>query len=54
VFATVAGRAPSLGGLVLLVAGSALLCAAVAIVLVARVARVRRALGLEPVRHRLP
>lgn len=54
VFATVVGHPPSIGGLVALVAGSAVLCACVAAALVARVGRVRRALGLEPARPRLP
>ncbi len=54
VVVTVAGRAPSVGGLVGLVAGSAVVCAGVALVLVPRVGRVRRALGLEPGRPRLP
>ena len=54
VFATVVGHPPSVGGLVALVAGSGILCAGVAVVLVTRVGRVRRALGLEPVRPRLP
>ena len=54
VFATVVGHPPSPGGLVALVAGSAVVCACAAVVLVTRVGRVRRALGLEPVRPRLP
>ncbi|MGE0027305.1 MAG: hypothetical protein AB7O78_04605 [Thermoleophilia bacterium] len=54
VFATVAGHAPSVGGLVALVGGSGVLFAVVALVLVTRVTRVRRALGLEPIRPRLP
>jgi hypothetical protein len=53
VFATVAGHPPSPGGLVALVAGSAVACACAAVVLVTRVERVRRALGLEPPRPRL-
>jgi hypothetical protein len=53
-FMTVAGHPPSVGGLVALVAASAVLCAGVAVVLVTRVGRVRRALGLEPVRLRIP
>lgn len=54
VFATVVGHPPSIGGLVALVAGSAAVCGCVAAALVARVGRVRRALGLEPPRPRLP
>jgi hypothetical protein len=50
VFMTVIGHPPSIGGLVALVAASAVLWACVAVVLVTRVGRVRRALGLEPVR----
>jgi hypothetical protein len=53
VFATVIGHPPSLGALVAVVAGSGVLGACVAIVLVTRVGRVRRALGLEPARPRL-
>jgi hypothetical protein len=53
VFATVVGHPPSPGALVGLVAGSGVLGACVAIVLVTRVGRVRRALGLEPARPRL-
>ena len=53
VFATVVGHPPSLAGLVGLVAGSAVLGACVAVLLVTRVGRVRRALGLEPARPRL-
>ena len=53
VFATVVGHPPSLGGLVAMVAGSAILGACVAVVLVTRVGCVRRALGLEPARARL-
>ena len=51
---TVAGRAPSVVGLAALVAASAVLWAGVALVLVTRVGRVRRALGLEPARLRIP
>ncbi|HTI35264.1 MAG TPA: hypothetical protein VL422_16430 [Miltoncostaea sp.] len=54
VFVTVIGHPPSVGGLVGLVAGSAVLGACVAIVLVTRVDRVRRALGLGPGAARLP
>jgi hypothetical protein len=54
VFLTVVGHPPSVGGLVALVAGSAVLWAGVALVLVTRVGRVRRALGLEPARLRIP
>ena len=54
VFMTVVGHPPSIGGLAALVAGSAVLWAGVAIVLVIRVGRVRRALGLEPTRLRIP
>ena len=50
VFATVVGHPPSPGGLVALVAASGVLCACVAVVLVTRVDRVRRALGLGPSR----
>ena len=53
VFATVVGHPPSLGALVALVVGSGVLGACVAVVLVTRVGRVRRALGLEPARPRL-
>jgi hypothetical protein len=53
VFATVVGHPPSLGALVALVVGSGVLCACVAIMLVTRVGRVRRALGLEPTHPRL-
>ena len=53
VFATVVGHPPSLAALVALVVGSGVLGACVAIVLVMRVGRVRRALGLEPASARL-
>jgi hypothetical protein len=54
VIATVAGHVPSVGGLVAFVACSGVVCAGAAVVLVTRVGRVRRALGLEPARPRLP
>lgn len=53
VFATVVGHPPSLAALVAFVVGSGVLGACVAVVLVTRVGRVRRALGLEPASARL-